>query len=132
MYDAWATPARRLDLRIELRRVPPGGLCRCRRRAHRQSSPRASRPRPQRPGAGWRRLNAESRVRVTEAAALGPAARRALADIAEARTWSARGVHRVLRIARTIADLGGATTVDPATLHAAAGLRDPQEQALAA
>ncbi|MFI5291337.1 MAG: hypothetical protein ACHQ02_00570 [Candidatus Limnocylindrales bacterium] len=60
------------------------------------------------------------------------AARRVLADIAETRVWSARGVHRVLRIARTIADLGNASTVDPATIHAAAGLRDPQEQALAA
>jgi magnesium chelatase family protein len=124
----------RLDLRIELRRVPPGELVSMRSpEPTAVVAPRIAAARSAARARNGGRLNAElSGSDVTQAAALGPAARRALADIAEARTWSARGVHRVLRIARTIADLGGATTVDPATIHAAAGLRDPQEQALAA
>jgi magnesium chelatase family protein len=124
----------RLDLRIELRRVPPGELVSMQApEPTAVVAPRIAAARSAARARNGGRLNAElSGSDVTEAAALGPAARRALADIAETRVWSARGVHRVLRIARTIADLGNASTVDPATIHAAAGLRDPQEQALAA
>ncbi len=106
----------RLDLRIELRRVPPGELVSMQTpEPTAVVAPRIAAARSAARARNGGRLNAElSGSDVTEAAALGPAARRALADIAEARTWSARGVHRVLRIARTIADLGGATTVDPA------------------
>jgi len=48
---------------------------------------------------------------------------------------SARGIHRLLRVARSIADLDGQTAVDTATVLAAAALRDPAgraEPALAA
>jgi predicted ATPase with chaperone activity len=38
---------------------------------------------------------------------------------------SARGIHRVLRVARSIADLAGADQVDEGAILAAATLRDP-------
>ncbi|MET1231629.1 MAG: hypothetical protein ABWY52_02115, partial [Candidatus Limnocylindrales bacterium] len=79
------------------------------------------------------RLNRELSGReVTDAAALGSDARRLLTDLADTSGWSARGVHRVLRIARTIADLADEQVVGPATVLAAAGLRDPRERTLAA
>ncbi|MGE4125980.1 MAG: YifB family Mg chelatase-like AAA ATPase [Pusillimonas sp.] len=40
-------------------------------------------------------------------AALVPAARQALDDIAQQHSWSGRVIHRVLRVARTVADLAG-------------------------
>ena len=52
-------------------------------------------------------------------------AERLLADLAARDEMSARGIHRVLRVARTIADLGGSATVSDDDLLAAAGLRDP-------
>jgi len=48
---------------------------------------------------------------------------------------TARGIHRIVRVARTIADLAGRATVDESAILAAAGLRDPAAlppQALAA
>jgi magnesium chelatase family protein len=124
----------RLDLRIELRRVPASELVSMQApEPTAVVAPRIAAARSAARARNGGRLNAElSGSDVTEAAALGPTARRALADIAEARAWSARGVHRVLRIARTIADLGDASAVEPATIHAAAGLRDPHEQAVEA
>ncbi|MGZ3641690.1 MAG: YifB family Mg chelatase-like AAA ATPase [Candidatus Limnocylindrales bacterium] len=48
-----------------------------------------------------------------------------LEELALATGLTARGVHRVIRVARTIADLAGATAVDERAILAAAGLRDP-------
>jgi magnesium chelatase family protein len=60
-----------------------------------------------------------------QACRLEPGARNRLAEIAEARGLSARGVHRVLRVALSVADLGNSDVVDEATILAAADLRDP-------
>jgi len=120
----------RLDLRVELRRVRPADLV---------SGPRpegsavvaariaTARARARRRNDG--RLNRElTGDEVTVAAALPRAAARLVADLAETHDWSARGVHRVLRIARTIADLADEAAVGPSIILAAAGLRDPAER----
>ncbi len=52
-----------------------------------------------------------------------PAARLLLERAADRLMLSARAVHRVLRVARTIADLAGAAEVDPAALAEAIGFR---------
>jgi magnesium chelatase family protein len=123
----------RLDLHVEMRRVRPVDLVS-------EACPEASdvvagriagaRARARTRNGG--RLNRELTGReVTDAAALRPEARRLLSDMAEASGWSARGIHRVLRIARTIADLADEPVVEPPTVLAAAGLRDPRERAVA-
>jgi magnesium chelatase family protein len=72
------------------------------------------------------RLNAElSGAEILRAAQPDAAARTRLADLAEVGHLSARSVHRLLRVARTIADLDGAEGVDEAAVLAAAGLGDP-------
>lgn len=48
-----------------------------------------------------------------------------ITDLATASGMTGRGVHRVLRVARTIADLAGHEAVLESDLLAAAGLRDP-------
>ncbi len=63
---------------------------------------------------------------VQELCALTPAAGRALADWAERNHASGRSIHRVMRVARTIADLAATVQVDVADILAAAQLRDPQ------
>jgi magnesium chelatase family protein len=72
------------------------------------------------------RVNAElvgaSVVRVSR---LTPAGERLLEDLAQRSGMSARGVHRTLRVARTIGDLAGRVAVVEEDLLAAAGLRDP-------
>ena len=52
---------------------------------------------------------------------IDPAARKALVQAAERLGFSARGYHRVLRVARTVADLDGIQRV--LTEHVAAGVR---------
>lgn len=47
-----------------------------------------------------------------EAAAPTPAALRALARASQRLSWSARAFDRVLKVARTVADLAGAEVVD--------------------
>jgi magnesium chelatase family protein len=72
------------------------------------------------------RLNAELRgAEVLKAAEPDSQARTRLADLAEVGHLSARSVHRLLRVARTIADLDGVDRVDEAAILAAAGLGDP-------
>jgi magnesium chelatase family protein len=72
------------------------------------------------------RLNADLRgAEVLRAAEPDARARSRLADLAEIGHLSARNVHRILRVARTIADLDGAARVDEAAILAAAGLGDP-------
>jgi magnesium chelatase family protein len=53
-----------------------------------------------------------------------PAARR-IAELAEAEFASGRGTERLLRVARTIADLDGSVAVEPAHLEEAAWFRAP-------
>ena len=58
------------------------------------------------------RVNAEAHGKVLEAIApLEEAGRKLLGDAAEAMRLSARGYHRVLKVARTIADLDGAEAI---------------------
>jgi magnesium chelatase family protein len=124
----------RLDLRVEMRRVRPADLI---SPGHPEATAvvarRIARARVRARSRNGGRLNRELSGReLTDAAMLGTDARRALGELAEAGGWSARGVHRVLRIARTIADLADAPEVDRATVLAAGGLRDPGEPAAAA
>ena len=67
------------------------------------------------------RTNAEADgTLLDEVAAPEPAAQKLLTDAAERLKLSARGYHRVLRVARTLADLDGAATI--ARLHIAEAL----------
>jgi magnesium chelatase family protein len=120
----------RLDVQVELRRVPAGELVTG--PAPEASSAVAGRIAAARVRARSRnggRLNAELSGReIVALAGAEPAAMRLLAELAERGTWSARGTHRVLRMARTIADLSGAPVVDAPTILSAAGLRDPRER----
>jgi predicted ATPase with chaperone activity len=60
--------------------------------------------------------------------ALSKSADRALTDIAGTNHLSARSIHRLLRVARTIADLEQRGEVAMENVYAAANLRDPQAQ----
>jgi magnesium chelatase family protein len=117
----------RLDLRVGLLRVPPRELLS-------GSLPESSavvgarvalaRERGRARNGG--RLNADLRgAEVLRAAEPDARARARLGDLAEIGHLSARNVHRILRVARTIADLDGAARVDEAAILAAAGLGDP-------
>ncbi|MGQ0663424.1 MAG: YifB family Mg chelatase-like AAA ATPase [Pseudomonadota bacterium] len=73
------------------------------------------------PAGGRPRTNAElDGERLEELAAPEPAGRKLLSEAAERLHLSARGYHRVLRVARTLADLDGAQRV--ARLHVAEAL----------
>jgi magnesium chelatase family protein len=61
-----------------------------------------------------------------DACALPPALGRELAGLADRLALSARGVHRVLRVSLTIADLRGRGGVERDDLLAAVALRDPE------
>jgi magnesium chelatase family protein len=80
------------------------------------------------------RSNAElGGARLLDACALGPPARAATREIARVQDLTARGVHRLLRVARTIADLRGREAVGTDELMAASSLRDrSMEEPLAA
>ncbi len=62
---------------------------------------------------------------VQSACALTAAANRSLREMAADSHLTARSVHRLLRVARTIADLDGRAEVDEADVLAAGVLRDP-------
>ncbi len=62
--------------------------------------------------------------RLLEACAMDAAARRTLAEVSEGLELTARSVHRVLRVARTIADLTDQGNVGSTEILAAAALRD--------
>ncbi|HYH92656.1 MAG TPA: YifB family Mg chelatase-like AAA ATPase [Candidatus Saccharimonadales bacterium] len=64
--------------------------------------------------------------------ALTPPARRRVVELAEIEAASGRGTERLLRVARTIADLGGSGDVEPAHLDEAAYFRAPAERAAGA
>ena len=68
--------------------------------------------------------NARLSARQIDAHALAEPAAGALLQMAAARlAWSGRGYHRVLRVARTIADLDAAATISPAHMAEAIQLR---------
>ena len=72
------------------------------------------------------RTNAEADGQLLEQVAAPDAAgRRLLLDAAQSMKLSARGYHRVLRVARTLADLSGAETVTRAHVAVALGYRRP-------
>jgi magnesium chelatase family protein len=123
----------RLDLRIELPRVAPDELLAA---AEPESSAvvaariAAARDRAKERNAG--RTNARlPGSQALAACRLDLLASSRLAELAQARQLSARGIHRVLRVARTIADLDDAERVDAPTIMAAAGLRDPAARLVA-
>jgi magnesium chelatase family protein len=117
----------RLDLRVEMPRVPPDELV--------TGSPgETSLTVGRRIAAARRRALERNRGRtnadlgggsVVRASALGPAAAQLLEDLAQRHALSARGVHRTLRVARTIADLGDRQAVLEDDILAAVGLRVP-------
>ena len=117
----------RLDLRVEMSRVRAADLLHgplpesSSKVAARVAAARA-RSRVRNGG----RLNAGLTGREAEdSCRLGRRARGRLGEIADARGLTARGVHRILRIARSIADLDGGDAVGESTVLAAADLRDP-------
>ncbi|NJM29245.1 MAG: hypothetical protein HC855_03185 [Rhizobiales bacterium] len=74
------------------------------------------------------RTNAEADgTLLEEIAALDPQGLKLMRDAADAMNLSARGYHRVLRVARTIADLDGAEKI--ARIHVAEGLSYRQKPA---
>lgn len=61
---------------------------------------------------------------------LDAACERALATlVAQRRSFTARSVDRLIKVARTLADLAGQDHIDPDCLHGAAHFRDPGPQA---
>ena len=117
----------RLDLHVEMGRVRPAELLAA--AIPESSATVAARVRQARAISLARnggRPNAHlSGGAVVQACALLPAARERVAALASHANLSGRGVHRLLRVARSIADLAGEERVDEAAVLAAAGLRDP-------
>jgi magnesium chelatase family protein len=117
----------RIDIQIEMSRVPPEALLRG--------------PKPE-PSAKVRERIAAARAiahdrngsstnarlpstTLLAVCALDRSADGTLAELAELDHLSARSIHRMLRVARTIADLAGHATVTKDDVLSAHGLRDP-------
>ncbi|HVM30536.1 MAG TPA: YifB family Mg chelatase-like AAA ATPase [Candidatus Limnocylindrales bacterium] len=66
---------------------------------------------------------------VQNACAVDRATAARLVDLAEVGGMSARGIHRVMRVARTIADLADRASVSESDVLAAAALREPGDEA---
>jgi magnesium chelatase family protein len=116
----------RIDLRVVMSRVPPAGLIVA-------DTPEASDVVAKRIAAAreiaLRRsdgvINADlPGSRLIEACRLDDDGRRTVQEVADGLDLSARGTHRSLRVARTIADLAGQTRVGSDHILAAASLRD--------
>jgi magnesium chelatase family protein len=117
----------RLDMQIEMARVPPGDLLagpvlepsaavRQRIAAARSLAleRNAGKPNAQLSGTGILRV-----------AALTRSAHNALAELGEQKHLSARSMHRLMRVGRTIADVAGRGEVTQDDVFAAGSLRDP-------
>jgi magnesium chelatase family protein len=120
----------RIDMQIEMARVPPSELLRAvppepsavvkeRIAAARALALQRNDGRPN------ARLSGTGILRV---AMLTKAANNALAELATTNHLTARSVHRLMRVSRTIADLEGLAQVTPEQIYAAASLRDPAAQ----
>jgi magnesium chelatase family protein len=123
----------RIDMRVSVARVPPEALldqtpgepsvvvaariAAARERARRRS------------GVTNGRLAGAA---LLEACVLEPNGRRTLAQLADANGMTARGIHRALRVARTIADLEGRGSVAAPDVTAAVSLREDVAHRLAA
>jgi magnesium chelatase family protein len=117
----------RIDIQVEMARVPPSELLQA-------ALPEASDVVAGRialaRATALRRSGGLANARlpgtaVLTACSLSKTAGNVLAELAAQRQLSARSVHRLLRVARTIADLRGLGAVSVAEVLAAAGLRDP-------
>lgn len=64
-----------------------------------------------------------------KACALGPEEEAHAIRLAELEGWSARGIERLLRVARTAADLAGSERVSASHLDEAARFRSPSGRA---
>lgn len=121
----------RIDVWVTLARMPAGTMV-----GDAQPEPSAAvaarvaaarRRQLARPGG---RLNARVSGRALRAiAALGPAASARLAELGDAELLSGRGTERLLRVARTIADLAEAGTVEVEHIEEAARWRPPTVRA---
>jgi magnesium chelatase family protein len=117
----------RMDLQVEVPRVPPDELIRgAPGEGSAAVSLRISAARRLALERNGGRVNADLvGGSVVAASRLPPAAERLLEDLAQRNGMSARGVHRTLRVARTIADLAERPTVVEDDVLAAVGLRAP-------
>ncbi len=117
----------RLDIQVTMPRVPPAELVTEQRSE--SSAAVAARICTARERATSRhdgRSNAQlTGAAIVRACRLGRSERTLAAEIALRTGLTARGVHRVLRVARTIADLGQRDVVTADDILAAASLRDP-------
>jgi magnesium chelatase family protein len=121
--DLWVTMARAGAAHLVARAEPEGSLV---------VGARIARARTE--ALGRRRvLNARLSGRALRAAcALDSHARRRLVALADADGSSGRGTERLLRVARTIADLAGRTAVEPEQLEEAAWFRSHGERTMGA
>jgi magnesium chelatase family protein len=117
----------RIDIQIEMSRVPPDALLH-------GPAPESSAVVRERIGSARRtqiernggRTNSRlPATRLLDVCELDRAADKALADLAELDQMSARSIHRLLRVARTIADIHGHATVLDEDVTSAHTLRDP-------
>jgi magnesium chelatase family protein len=120
----------RLDMQIEMARVPASELLR-------GPSPEPSAVVRERIAAARRlaleRNGGRANARLSSSAlmrvgGLSKSADRALTEISATNHLTARSIHRLLRVARTIADLEQRDEVAIENIYAAANLRDPQAQ----
>jgi magnesium chelatase family protein len=122
----------RLDIRVELGRVPPAALLLAPEPEHsavvaERVAVARRRSLARNDGRPNARLSGAATLR---ACRLDTRSRRRLAELAASTGLSARGVHRILRVARSIADLDGQEMVAEEALLAAAAMRDPQSARL--
>ena len=121
----------RIDCFVAMPRVPPQELLRA-------AEPEASAPVARRIADAWdlalarnggRPNAALAGRRLRGAAPLDAAATRLLERMAEGGAYSARSIHRAVRVARTVADLRGLERLEAEDIAAAIALRQPDRGA---
>ena len=117
----------RIDMRIEMARVPPAELLTERRPEDSATvAARIAAARSLALGRNGGQPNARlAGSAVLDACSLTPRGLRAIDELAATQKLSARSVHRVLRVARTISDLSIRGDVGEDDIWAAGALRDP-------